>query len=142
MTTSTVPASGSIATTVGRYRWLICGLLFLATTINYIDRQVLSMLAKTLQDTLHWTENDYGDITAAFAIAYGVGLLGVGRARTAPRLRYQHADRRLADDQRGRHHVRARQGRLAAQARPGSAAAPPRYLGGVHIARLPSAVRG
>jgi len=57
----------------------VCALLFFATTINYIDRQVLSMLAKTLQDTLHWTENDYGDITAAFAIAYGVGLLGVGR---------------------------------------------------------------
>jgi len=60
-------------------RWTVCALLFFATTINYIDRQVLSMLAKTLQDTLHWTENDYGDITAAFAIAYGVGLLGVGR---------------------------------------------------------------
>ena len=56
-----------------RLRWTICALLFFATTINYIDRQVLSMLAKTLQDTLHWSENDYGDITAAFAIAYGVG---------------------------------------------------------------------
>ena len=60
-------------------RWTVCALLFFATTINYIDRQVLSMRAKTLQDTLHWTENDYGDITTAFAIAYGVGLLGVGR---------------------------------------------------------------
>jgi ACS family hexuronate transporter-like MFS transporter len=71
--------------TIGRpgqshLRWTVCALLFFATTISYIDRQVLSMLAKTLQDTLHWTENDYGDITAAFAIAYGVGLLGVGRA--------------------------------------------------------------
>ena len=62
-----------------RLRWTICALLFFATTINYIDRQVLSMLAKTLQDTLHWSENDYADITAAFAMAYGVGLLGVGR---------------------------------------------------------------
>jgi ACS family hexuronate transporter-like MFS transporter len=62
-----------------RLRWTICALLFFATTINYIDRQVLSMLAKTLQDTLHWTENDYGDITAAFSLAYGLGLLGAGR---------------------------------------------------------------
>ena len=60
-------------------RWTVCGLLFFATTVNYIDRQVLSMLAKTLQDTLHWTENDYGDITSAFALAYGLGLLVVGR---------------------------------------------------------------
>ena len=62
-----------------RLRWTVCALLFFATTINYIDRQVLSMLAKTLQDTLHWTENDYGDITAAFAIAYGAGMLFAGR---------------------------------------------------------------
>ena len=62
-----------------RLRWTVCGLLFAATTINYIDRQVLSMLAKTLQDTLHWTENDYADITAAFAIAYGASMLLVGR---------------------------------------------------------------
>src|SRR5882757_6040224 len=61
------------------FRWTVCALLFFATTINYIDRQVLSMLAKTLQATLHWTENDYGNITASFAVAYGVGLLGVGR---------------------------------------------------------------
>jgi ACS family hexuronate transporter-like MFS transporter len=60
-------------------RWTVCALLFFATTISYIDRQVLSMLAKTLQDSLHWTENDYGNITASFAVAYGVGLLGVGR---------------------------------------------------------------
>jgi ACS family hexuronate transporter-like MFS transporter len=57
----------------------VCALLFFATTINYIDRQVLSMLAKTLQDSLHWTENDYADITAAFAIAYGGGMLFAGR---------------------------------------------------------------
>jgi len=62
-----------------RLRWTVCALLFFATTINYIDRQVLSMLAKTLQDTLHWTENDYADITAAFAIAYGSGMLLAGR---------------------------------------------------------------
>src|SRR5260370_20644384 len=61
------------------FRWIVCALLFFAPTINYVDRQVLSMLAKTLQDTLHWTDNDYGDITAAFATAYAVGLLGAGR---------------------------------------------------------------
>src|SRR3954470_19141927 len=61
------------------FRWTVCALLFFATTINYVDRQVLSMLAKTLQDTLHWTDNDYGNITAAFATAYAIGLLGAGR---------------------------------------------------------------
>src|SRR5882757_2056906 len=61
------------------FRWTVCALLFFATTINYVDRQVLSMLAKTLQDTLHWTDNDYADIATAFSTAYAVGLLGAGR---------------------------------------------------------------
>jgi len=61
------------------FRWTVCALLFFATTISYVDRQVLSMLAKTLQDTLHWTDNDYADVTTAFSAAYAVGLLGAGR---------------------------------------------------------------
>ena len=44
---------------VGKYRWTICALLFFATTINYIDRQVLGILAPTLQKELHWSETDY-----------------------------------------------------------------------------------
>jgi len=64
---------------VGRYRWTICALLFFATTINYIDRQVLGILAPTLQTELHWTETDYGAIVSWFTLAYAIGYLGVGR---------------------------------------------------------------
>jgi hypothetical protein len=44
----------------GRYRWVVCALLFFATTINYMDRQVLGILAPTLQKEIHWTEAQYG----------------------------------------------------------------------------------
>ena len=60
-------------------RWTVCGLLFFATTINYVDRQVLSLLAKTLETSIGWTTIQYSDITTAFTVAYGVGLLGAGR---------------------------------------------------------------
>jgi MFS transporter, ACS family, hexuronate transporter len=62
------------------YRWTICALLFVATTINYVDRQVLGILAPTLQRELHWTESDYGDIVSWFSLAYAVGFLAAGRA--------------------------------------------------------------
>ena len=62
------------------YRWTIVALLFAATTINYIDRQVLGILAPTLQRELGWTEVDYGVIVSWFSLAYGFGLLGMGRA--------------------------------------------------------------
>jgi MFS transporter, ACS family, hexuronate transporter len=61
------------------YRWTICALLFFATTINYIDRQVLGILAPTLQKEIGWTETQYGDIVSWFSIAYGFGFLGMGR---------------------------------------------------------------
>jgi ACS family hexuronate transporter-like MFS transporter len=61
------------------YRWTIVALLFAATTINYIDRQVLGILAPTLQQELHWTETDYGAIVSWFSLAYGFGMLLVGR---------------------------------------------------------------
>jgi len=64
---------------VGGYRWVICGLLFFATTINYVDRQVLSILAKDLQTQIGWSESEYGYITAAFQGAYALGMLLVGR---------------------------------------------------------------
>ncbi len=63
----------------GNYRWRVCALLFFATTLNYLDRQVLSILAPTLQKSLHWSEVDYGHLVAAFKFAYAVGLLGMGR---------------------------------------------------------------
>ena len=60
-------------------RWTIVALLFFATTINYIDRQVLGILAPTLQRELQWSEADYGAIVSWFSFAYGAGLLLVGR---------------------------------------------------------------
>jgi len=61
------------------YRWTVCALLFFATTINYVDRQVLSMLADTLKVQIGWTAIEYGNITTAFSMAYMFGLLGAGR---------------------------------------------------------------
>ena len=66
-------------TKVRAYRWTICGLLFFATTINYIDRQVLGILAPVLQKDIGWNELDYGYIVTAFSAAYALGLLFVGR---------------------------------------------------------------
>jgi ACS family hexuronate transporter-like MFS transporter len=63
---------------VGRYRWLICLLLFLATTINYIDRQILSLLKPILDEQLRWTNEQYGEVNAAFSGAYALGLLLFG----------------------------------------------------------------
>lgn len=65
---------------IGRYRWMICGLLFLATLFNYTDRQVLGILAPRLEVELGWSESDYGLIVAAFSTAYAIGLLVWGRA--------------------------------------------------------------
>ena len=62
-----------------RYRWTIVALLFVATTINYVDRQVLGILAPTLSRALHWSETDYGDIVSWFSLAYALGFLVAGR---------------------------------------------------------------
>jgi ACS family hexuronate transporter-like MFS transporter len=61
------------------FRWTIVALLFAATTINYVDRQVLGILAPTLQRELRWSETDYGAVVSWFSLAYGVGLLLAGR---------------------------------------------------------------
>lgn len=61
------------------HRWRICALLFFATTINYIDRQVLSILAPQLQEIFNWSESDYGFIVSAFQIAYAGGFLIMGQ---------------------------------------------------------------
>jgi ACS family hexuronate transporter-like MFS transporter len=73
-------ADTPIAERASSYRWTICALLFVATTINYVDRQVLGILAPTLQRELHWTEADYGDIVSWFSFAYAFGFLVAGRA--------------------------------------------------------------
>jgi ACS family hexuronate transporter-like MFS transporter len=65
---------------VSKYRWTICGLLFFATTINYLDRQVLSLTWKDfIAPEFGWTNNDYGNITALFSIFYAVSLFFAGR---------------------------------------------------------------
>jgi len=63
---------------IGSYRWRICALLFIANTINYMDRQVLSFLAPMLQTKIGWNEVQYGNIVVAFQFAYALGLLFVG----------------------------------------------------------------
>ncbi len=61
-----------------RYRWLVCGLLFFATTINYVDRQILSLIKPILDQELGWTNEQFGQVNAAFQAAYGFGLIGFG----------------------------------------------------------------
>src|SRR5499425_3707250 len=72
-------AAAAPAPRIGRYRWLICGLLFLAATINYIDRQVIGILKGTLQGQFGWSEIDYADIVFAFQLAYAIGFIFAGR---------------------------------------------------------------
>lgn len=75
------PAPALVPAATGRpggYRWTICALLFFATTINYMDRQVLGLLAPLLQHQFHWSEIQYGDIIAAFEAAYAIGQLFMG----------------------------------------------------------------
>ncbi|MDE6654474.1 MAG: MFS transporter, partial [Muribaculaceae bacterium] len=62
------------------YRWIICAMLFLATTVNYMDRQVLSLTWKEfISPEFHWTDADYGKITAVFSIVYAIANLLAGR---------------------------------------------------------------
>jgi len=63
----------------GNYRWVICSLIFFATTINYLDRAVISLLKSTLTTDFKWDDGDYANIEIAFKIAYSVGLLFAGR---------------------------------------------------------------
>lgn len=64
---------------IGKFRWTICGLLFFATTVNYLDRQVLSLLAPSLSKEFGWTNTDYANITAAFQFIYAISMLFAGR---------------------------------------------------------------
>src|SRR3954447_12857228 len=60
------------------YRWVICALLFFATTINYVDRSVFSVLGDTLKKEFQWSATRFGDINAMFNLAYAIGFLFVG----------------------------------------------------------------
>ncbi|PWJ58859.1 ACS family hexuronate transporter-like MFS transporter [Dyadobacter jejuensis] len=65
-------------TNTGNYRWVICGLLFFATTINYIDRQILGLLKPTLEVEFNWSESDYANIVMVFAACYAFGYIIFG----------------------------------------------------------------
>jgi ACS family hexuronate transporter-like MFS transporter len=69
----------TIPNTIGYTRWVICALLFFATTVNYVDRQVLGILAPDLQKEIGWDDAHYGYIVTAFQGAYAIGLLLAGR---------------------------------------------------------------
>jgi ACS family hexuronate transporter-like MFS transporter len=77
--TTAVTPEGGFSGRRTNVRWVICALLFFATTINYVDRSVLGVLAPDLQKTIGWTDTQYGDINAAFQGAYALGFLIVGR---------------------------------------------------------------
>ena len=64
---------------IGKYRWTICSLLFFATTINYLDRAVISLLKSSLTTEFNWNDGDYANIEIAFKVSYAIGMLGVGR---------------------------------------------------------------
>lgn len=67
-------------TRMTNYRWLVCGMLFFATTVNYLDRQVLSLTWKDfIAPEFHWTDTNYGLITAVFSIVYAIANLFAGR---------------------------------------------------------------
>src|SRR4051794_28896497 len=64
---------------IGKYRWFICALLFFATTVNYIDRQILALIKPTLDVELGWSNQEYGLVNSYFQAAYAVGLLIFGK---------------------------------------------------------------
>jgi len=78
-TASITQSTAAAAVQVGHYRWYVCGLLFFATTINYVDRQVIGVLAPELQKVIGWNEIQYGWIVSSFQAAYAIGFLFAGR---------------------------------------------------------------
>jgi MFS transporter, ACS family, hexuronate transporter len=76
-TTAAAGSSGN-ETAAGNYRWVVCGLLFFATTVNYIDRQILSLLKEILDQEIGWTNEQFGWVNSSFQLAYGVGILWFG----------------------------------------------------------------
>jgi len=64
---------------IGKYRWTICALVFFATTVNYLDRQVLSLLKDTLEVQFNWSDTDYANIVSAFQFVYAISMLFAGR---------------------------------------------------------------
>jgi MFS transporter, ACS family, hexuronate transporter len=73
------PVASATRQVIGQYRWTICALLFFATTVNYLDRQVLSLLAPDLSKEFGWSNSDYANITAVFQFVYAISMLLAGR---------------------------------------------------------------
>ena len=78
-TGAVIAGVGDVVKRVGRYRWTICALLFFASAINYVDRQVIAILKPTLTAEFGWTDIDYGWIIFAFSTAYALGFIFAGR---------------------------------------------------------------
>jgi len=72
-------SSSTVSTTIKNYRWTICALVFFATTVNYLDRQVISLLKSVLSEDLKWNDGDYANVEIAFKLAYSFGMLVAGR---------------------------------------------------------------
>src|SRR5512136_2702734 len=72
------PSGTSLKSKIGNHRWGICALIFFATTVNYVDRSVLGVLAPTLRTEIGWTDQHYGYISGAFTLAYAIGFLFAG----------------------------------------------------------------
>lgn len=64
---------------IGKYRWTICALVFFATTINYLDRQVISLVKGYVETEFKWTEIDYSNLTVAFQLSYAIAMMFIGR---------------------------------------------------------------
>ncbi len=73
------PAQPGTTSPIGNYRWVVCALLFFATTVNYIDRQILSLIKEFLDAELGWSNATFGWVNSVFQLAYAVGLLAFGR---------------------------------------------------------------
>lgn len=90
---NSAPSIMTIAQKAGRYRWTIVGLLFVATTVNYIDRTMLGLLKPDLAKEMNWSEDDYGNIVTAFQAAYAIGFLIFGQLidKLGPKIGYSIA---------------------------------------------------
>src|SRR5512138_1278923 len=76
---ATIPRPGTTAPMqVGNFRWVVCALLFFATTINYIDRQILAVIKEILDKNIGWTNEQFGWVNSAFQLSYAVGLMWFG----------------------------------------------------------------
>src|SRR5690606_29874190 len=74
-----VGAIPNVVMKIKNYRWIVVGLVLTATTINYVDRQIIGLLKPILEVEFNWSESDYSKIVMAFSAAYAIGLLTMGR---------------------------------------------------------------